>query len=85
LAYGPGGAGHRDGEKSIQYNILKREVDSNAPALRWHAQKVKETSIASAMRASNARVWTPPNLLHRLYTKLSTNAAIGLLAACSSE
>jgi len=44
------------GEKSIHYNILKREVDSNRQLYESMLQRVKETTIASAMRASNVRV-----------------------------
>jgi len=70
-----------DGEKSIQYYILKREVDSNRQLYDGMLQKVKETSIASAMRASNARVVDPAKPPASPYKpKLSTNAAIGLLA-----
>jgi polysaccharide biosynthesis transport protein len=43
-------------EKSIQYNILKREVDSNRQLYESMLQRVKESSIVSAMRASNVRV-----------------------------
>jgi capsular exopolysaccharide synthesis family protein len=44
------------GGKFIQYNILKREVDSNRQLYETTLQKGKEASIASALRASNARV-----------------------------
>ena len=82
LAYGTqAGLVTADGEKSIQYNILKREVDSNRQLYDGMLQKVKETSIASAMRASNARVVDPAKPPASPYKpKLSTNAAIGLLA-----
>jgi capsular exopolysaccharide synthesis family protein len=43
-------------EKSIQYNILKREVDSNRQLYETMLQRVKESTIASAMRASNVRI-----------------------------
>ena len=45
-----------DGEKAIQYNILKREVDSNRQLYDTMLQQLKQSSIASAMRASNARM-----------------------------
>ena len=70
-----------DGEKSIKYNILKREVDSNRQLYDAMLQKVKESSIASAMRASNARVVDPAKPPRQPYKpSLSMNAAIGLLA-----
>lgn len=46
-------------EKNIQYGMLKREVDSNRQLYELMLQRVKETSIASAMRASNVRVVDP--------------------------
>lgn len=45
-----------EGEKSIQYNILKREVDSNRQLYDSMLAQLKQSSIASAMRASNLRV-----------------------------
>ncbi|MEQ1885615.1 MAG: polysaccharide biosynthesis tyrosine autokinase [Bryobacteraceae bacterium] len=45
-----------ESERAIQYGILKREVDSNRQLYDSMLQKVKETSVTSAMRASNIRV-----------------------------
>jgi succinoglycan biosynthesis transport protein ExoP len=45
-----------EGEKAIRYNILKREVDTNRQLYEAMLQQMKESSIASAMRASNIRV-----------------------------
>src|SRR5579863_918632 len=45
--------------KSIHYDILKREADTNHQIYESMLQKVKEASIASAMRASNYRVVDP--------------------------
>ena len=47
------------GEKAIQYNILKREVDSNRQLYDTMLQQTKQASVASAMRASNVRVVDP--------------------------
>ncbi len=44
------------GEKAIQYNILKREVDSNRQIYETMLQQMKQSSISSALRASNVRV-----------------------------
>jgi polysaccharide biosynthesis transport protein len=45
--------------KGIQYGILKREVDTNRQIYEAMLQKVKEYSIASAIRASNVIVVDP--------------------------
>jgi polysaccharide biosynthesis transport protein len=68
-------------EKSIQYNILKRELDSNRQLYESMLQRVKESSIASAMRASNVRIVDPaePPLLP-YKPSLSMNCILGLLS-----
>jgi capsular exopolysaccharide synthesis family protein len=43
-------------EKTIQYNILKREVDSSRLLYDTMLQQMKQASIASALHASNLRV-----------------------------
>jgi capsular exopolysaccharide synthesis family protein len=68
-------------EKSIQYNILKREVDSNRQLYDAMLQKMKEASVASAMRASNVRVVDaakPPKLPYK--PNIPTNVGLGLLS-----
>ncbi len=45
--------------KSIQYNILKREVDSNRQLYESTLQQVEQSSVASAIRASNIRIVDP--------------------------
>ncbi len=68
------------GEKLIQYNILKREADSNRQLYDSMLQQLKESTIASAMRASNVRVVdaaTPP--LRPYKPDLPHSALIGLL------
>lgn len=67
--------------KSIQYNILKREVDSNRQIYETISQQVKEASVASAMRASNIRVVDPADPPDYPYApRLSTNCVFGLLS-----
>jgi capsular exopolysaccharide synthesis family protein len=44
------------GEKLIQYNILKREAESSRLLYDTMLQQTKQASIATAMRASNVRV-----------------------------
>ncbi len=70
-----------EGEKSIQYNILKREVDSNRQLYDTMLQQLKESTMASAMRASNIRVVDPATVPRRPYKpNAPQSAALGLLA-----
>ncbi len=46
-------------ERMIQYNMLKREVDTNRQLYESMLQKVREADITSALRASNLRVVDP--------------------------
>ncbi len=69
-----------EGEKSIQYNILKREADSNRQLYDTMLQQLKESTMASAMRASNIRVVDPATVPPRPYKPNATqSAALGLL------
>lgn len=43
-------------EKSIQYNILKRESDTNRQLYDGLLERVKEASVSAGMRASNIRI-----------------------------
>src|SRR5436309_6737340 len=45
--------------KEVHYSILKREVDTNRQLYETMLSRVKESSIASAMRASNFRIVDP--------------------------
>ena len=70
----------KDSEKAIQYNILKREVDTNRQVYETVLQRVKESSIASALRASNVRVVDrarPPE--EPFKPSLPLNGAVGLM------
>jgi polysaccharide biosynthesis transport protein len=70
-----------EGEKSIQYNILKREADSNRQLYDAMLQQMKESTIASAMRASNIRIIDPAKIPWRPYKPNTTQSAgLGLLA-----
>lgn len=42
--------------KSVQYNIIKREVDTNKGLYEMMLQRVKSAAVASALEASNVRV-----------------------------
>jgi len=69
----------QDSEKSIQYNILKREVDSNRQIYEAMLQRVKESTIASAMKASNVRVIDSAKVPEKPYKpSLPINGALGL-------
>ena len=48
-----------DSEKMIQYNILKRESDSNRALYDAMLTKVNEAGVSSALQASNVRVVDP--------------------------
>jgi capsular exopolysaccharide synthesis family protein len=68
------------GEKGIQYNILKREVDSNRQLYDSMLQQTKQASVASAMRASNIRVVDPAELpTAPVFPNYRMNSAIGLV------
>jgi capsular exopolysaccharide synthesis family protein len=68
------------GEKSIQYNILKREVDSNRQLYDTMLQQMKQASIASAMRASNVRIVDPADPPGSYISPdFKLNSAIGML------
>src|SRR5713101_6490158 len=65
--------------KAIHYDTLKRDVDSNRHLYEVMLQRVKEASLATAMRDSNVLVVDrarPPLLPYR--PSLPMNAAIGL-------
>jgi capsular exopolysaccharide synthesis family protein len=49
-------------EKAIQYNLLKRDVDSNRQLYDTMMQQLQQSSIASALHASNVRVFDPATL-----------------------
>lgn len=68
-------------EKSIQYNILKREVDSNRQLYESMLDQIRQASVASAIRASNIRIVDPAKLPHRPYSPdYLLNSALGLLS-----
>jgi len=69
------------GEKAVQYNILKREVDSNRAVYDAMLQQLNQASIASALRASNVRVVDPAKVPTRPYKPdTPVSAGLGLLS-----
>jgi polysaccharide biosynthesis transport protein len=70
-----------EGEKSIQYNILKGEVESNRQLYDTMLQQLKQSSLASALRASNIRVVDPAEAPVRPYRPdVPISVGIGLVS-----
>jgi succinoglycan biosynthesis transport protein ExoP len=68
-------------EKSIQYNILKREVDSNQQLYENMLQQVKQASASAAIRASNIRVVDPARIPLKVYSPdYLLNCSLGLFS-----
>ncbi len=68
------------GEKSVQYNILKREADSNRQLYDTMLQQLKQSSVISAMQASNVRVLDPAKVPTEPFSpNFKTNSAVGLV------
>jgi succinoglycan biosynthesis transport protein ExoP len=69
-----------DSEKAIQYDMLKREVDSNRQVYQAMLQRVKESSIAAAMKETNVRVLDPAKPpTHPFKPILPLNSGVGLV------
>jgi capsular exopolysaccharide synthesis family protein len=67
-------------EKAIQYNILKRDVDSNRQLYDTMLQQLKQSSIASALHASNVRIVDPATLPQRpVWPNYKILAPLGLI------
>ena len=69
------------GGRAIQYNIYKREVETNRQLYDNLLQRVKEAGVASALRASNIRIIDPakpPRSPHKPNHVL--NALLGLMS-----
>jgi len=70
----------QDAEKSVQYNILRREVETYRQLYEAMLQRVKEAGIASAMRASNLRVVDPAKVPLLPYKpRILLNTGLGLM------
>jgi capsular exopolysaccharide synthesis family protein len=67
-------------ERAIQYNILKREVESTREIHDAMLQRVKEASVASALRASNVRVVDSARVPGSPYKpRIVPNVLVGLM------
>ena len=70
--------------KSAHYNLLKREVDTTRLLYETMLQKLKEASIASALRASNIRAVDPAEAPTAPYKPdVFRSTIVGLLAGAS--
>jgi succinoglycan biosynthesis transport protein ExoP len=66
-------------QRAVQYNILKREVDSNQQLYDTMLQQMKQASIATALHASNVHVVYPAFLQDRpVFPNFKINAGLGL-------
>jgi polysaccharide biosynthesis transport protein len=69
-----------DSEKSIQYDMLKHDVDTNQQIYQAMLLRVKEASITSALKATNVRVIDPAKPpAHPYKPNLPLNTGAGLL------
>jgi capsular exopolysaccharide synthesis family protein len=74
-------------DKTIRYNLLKREVESNRQLYESLLQRVKESGIAAAMQATNLRVVDPgiPSLFPykpRMILNSLAGLVLGLMLGC---
>ncbi len=73
-----------EGGKAIQYSILKREVESNRQLYDTMLQQLKQSSLASALRASNIHVVDPAKPPSQPYKPdTESSAGVGLLCGLS--
>jgi len=81
-------------ERSVQYNILKREVETNRQLYEALLQRLKEAGVSSGIKSSNIRVVdraTPPrrpakpNLLLNLLLGTAFGLGLGIGAALLAE
>ncbi len=81
-------------EKSIQYNILKREVDTNKQLYEGLLQQLKEAGVSAGLKASNIRLVdsaeppakpVKPRTLLNLSVAVFLGLALGICAALFQE
>jgi succinoglycan biosynthesis transport protein ExoP len=80
--------------KSVQYNILKREADTNKQLYVGLLEKLKETGVSSSLKATNIRVvdsayppkkFARPRILLDLSITLIVGMCLGIAAAFLQE
>ena len=70
-----------ESEKSVQYDIMKHEVESNRQLYDAMLQQLKQATLASALRASNIRVLDTAKLPKRPYRPdVPVSTGLGLLS-----
>src|SRR5436309_5599816 len=81
-------------EKSVQYNILKREVDTNKQLYEGLLQQIKAAGVSAGLKASNIRLVdsaeppakpVKPRTLLNLSVALFLGLALGICAALFQE
>src|SRR6266850_6181838 len=81
-------------EKSVQYNILKREVDTNKQLYEGLLQQLKEAGVSAGLKASNIRIVDSaeppakpikPKTLLNLAVAVFLGLALGICAALFQE
>jgi polysaccharide biosynthesis transport protein len=81
-------------ERSVQYNILKREADTNKQLYVGLLEKLKETGISTSLKATNIRIVDPavppkkpvrPRLLLNLSMAILIGLCLGVGAAFLEE
>src|SRR5229473_126144 len=81
-------------EKSVQYNILKREVDTNKQLYEGLLQRLKEAGVSASLKASNIRLVdsaqppvkpVKPKTLLNLAVAMFLGLALGICAALFQE
>jgi capsular exopolysaccharide synthesis family protein len=77
-------------ERAIQYSLLKRDLDTNQQLYDNLLQRMKEASVAAAMKAGNIRIVDParaptapisPNIPRNLFLGLFGGLAAGIVLA----
>ncbi|MGD0009284.1 MAG: polysaccharide biosynthesis tyrosine autokinase [Terriglobia bacterium] len=67
-------------EKSIQYNILKREVDTNKQLYEGLLTRMKEATVSAGLKASNVRIVDTAQVPKApVKPKVALNLAVGLV------
>jgi len=67
-------------EKTIQYNILKREVDTSRQLYDGLLQRLKEAQVSAGLKASNIRVVDPAEIPERpVKPRVILNLALGII------
>jgi len=72
-------------EKSIQYNILKREVDTNKQLYEGLLTRMKEATVSAGVQASNIRIVDAAEVPKRpVKPKVFLNLALGLILGAAA-